>query len=79
MWICSIETMSNLTVASLEAVTTPGLQPTDMERSSSGGVMARLTISLPRTLYREFRLHALEMDTTMSALVARLIREELGS
>lgn len=41
--------------------------------------MARLTISLPRTLYREFRLHALEMDTTMSALVARLIREELGS
>ena len=40
--------------------------------------MARLTISLPRSLYRQIRLHALEQDTTLSALLARLIREELG-
>ena len=41
--------------------------------------VARLTVSLPRNLLRQFRLHALEQDTTLSALLARLIREELGS
>lgn len=39
---------------------------------------ARLNVSLPRSLYRGFRLHALDQDTTLSALVARLIRKELG-
>ena len=39
--------------------------------------MARLTVSLPRSLYRQFRLHALDNDTTLSALMARLIRQEL--
>jgi hypothetical protein len=39
---------------------------------------ARLNVSLPRSLYRSFRLHALDQDTTLSALVARLIRKELG-
>jgi hypothetical protein len=41
--------------------------------------IARLTVSLPRNLLRQFRLHALEQDITLSALLARLIREELGS
>ena len=39
---------------------------------------ARLNVSLPRSLYRNFRLHALDQDTTLSALVAHLIRKELG-
>ena len=41
------------------------------------GLTARLNVSLPRNLYRSFRLHALEQDTTLSALIARLIRKEL--
>jgi hypothetical protein len=40
--------------------------------------LARISVSLPRTLYRQFRLHALEQDTTMSALLARLIRHEVN-
>ena len=41
--------------------------------------MARISVSLPRSLYRQFRLHALEQDTTLSALMIRLIRQELGN
>jgi hypothetical protein len=36
-----------------------------------------LSVTLPRTLYRRFRLHALEQDLTVSALIARMIRAEL--
>ena len=50
----------------------------DSEQSQALDSMARLTISLPRSLYRQIRLHALEQDTTLSALMARLIREELN-
>jgi hypothetical protein len=39
--------------------------------------MARITVSLPRSLCRQFRLHALDQDTTLSALMAKLIRQEL--
>ena len=45
--------------------------------STSSEPMARLSVSLPRSLCRQFRLHALEQDTTLSALMARLIRQEL--
>jgi hypothetical protein len=38
---------------------------------------ARLSVTLPRTLYRRFRLHALENDLTVSALITRMIRAEL--
>lgn len=41
--------------------------------------MARISVSLPRSLHRQFRLHALEQDTTLSALMIRLIRQELGN
>lgn len=41
--------------------------------------MARISVSLPRNLYRQFRLHALEQDTTLSALMAKLIRDEIRS
>ncbi|MEI6616983.1 MAG: hypothetical protein WCL59_10460 [Cyanobium sp. ELA507] len=34
-------------------------------------------MTLPRTLYRRFRLHALEQDLTVSALITRMIRAEL--
>jgi hypothetical protein len=34
-------------------------------------------VNLPRTLYRRFRLHALDQDLTVSALIARMIRAEL--
>ena len=39
---------------------------------------ARISVTVPRSLYRKFRLHALEQDTTLSALVARLIRQEIN-
>ncbi|MEA5413645.1 hypothetical protein VB757_00715 [Synechococcus sp. BA-132 BA5] len=45
--------------------------------STSPESIARLTVSLPRSLYRQFRLHAMDQDTTLSALMARLIRQEL--
>ena len=48
------------------------------EQSPDPDPVARLTVSLPRSLYRQIRLHALEQDTTLSALLARLIREELS-
>jgi hypothetical protein len=35
-------------------------------------------VSLPRSLYRQFRLHALDQDITLSALMARLIRQEIN-
>jgi hypothetical protein len=41
--------------------------------------MARITVSLPRSLCRKFRLHALDQETTLSALMAKLIRQELKS
>lgn len=52
----------------------------DIENCSDKGVQApsaRLTVSLPRGLYRDIRLHALEQDITLSALIAFLIRKEL--
>ncbi len=47
--------------------------------AESSDPMARITVSLPRSLCRQFRLHALDQDTTLSALMARLIRQELKS
>jgi hypothetical protein len=47
--------------------------------AESSGSMARITVSLPRSLCRQFRLHALDQDTTLSALMAKLIRQELKS
>ena len=45
--------------------------------AESSDSMARITVSLPRSLCRQFRLHALDQDTTLSALIAKLIRQEL--
>jgi hypothetical protein len=47
--------------------------------SSGAESIARISVSLPRSLCREFRLHALDQDTTLSALMARLIRQEINS
>ena len=47
------------------------------EHHSAAEATARLSVTLPRTLYRRFRLHALEQDLTVSALIARMIRAEL--
>jgi hypothetical protein len=49
------------------------------EATESSDPLARITVSLPRSLCRQFRLHALDQDTTLSALMARLIRQELKS
>jgi hypothetical protein len=54
-----------------------GNSPESPESSESTEPLARITVSLPRSLCRQFRLHALDQDTTLSALVARLIRQEL--
>lgn len=51
--------------------------PESPESSESTEPLARITVSLPRSLCRQFRLHALDQDTTLSALMARLIRQEL--
>ena len=51
----------------------------NLQKLDSADSMARITVSLPRSLCRQFRLHALDQDTTLSALMARLIRQELGS
>ena len=53
-----------------------GIREISAESSDS---MARITVSLPRSLCRQFRLHALDQDTTLSALMAKLIRQELKS
>ncbi|MFZ0409505.1 MAG: hypothetical protein WAM11_15560 [Cyanobium sp.] len=53
------------------------LSPAD-RGASTGESLARLSVTLPRSLYRQVRLHALDQDTTLSALLARLIRKELG-
>lgn len=47
------------------------------EHHNAAEATARLSVTLPRTLYRRFRLHALEQDLTVSALIARMIRAEL--
>jgi len=49
----------------------------DLEQPSVEPI-ARVSVSLPRSLYRQFRLHALDQDTTLSALMARLIRQEIN-
>jgi|688.fasta_scaffold1364102_2 hypothetical protein len=41
--------------------------------------LTRLNVCVPRGLYRQFRLHALEQGTTVAALVTRMIRQELMS
>ena len=45
--------------------------------SSGAETVARLSVSLPRSLYRQVKLHALDQDTTLSALLTGLIRKEL--
>ena len=50
----------------------------NLQKLDSEDSMARITVSLPRSLCRQFRLYALEQDTTLSALMARLIRQELS-
>jgi hypothetical protein len=47
--------------------------------AESSDSLARITVSLPRSLCRQFRLHALDQDTTLSALMSMLIRQELKS
>lgn len=51
----------------------------NLQKLDSADSMARITVSLPRSLCRQVRLHALDQDTTLSALMARLIRQELDS
>lgn len=59
----------------------PGLNGSSDEAGLDGPgaePMARISVNLPRSLYRQFRLHALDQDTTLSALVTRLIRQEIS-
>jgi hypothetical protein len=63
-----------LKVASADPSARPGM----VSESADAEILARLSVSLPRSLYRQLRLHVLEQDTTLSALLARLIRKELG-
>ncbi len=70
--------MTNSLIRCLDATADQKAHPAVREQSHELDPVARLTISLPRSLYRQIRLHALEQDTTLSALLARLIRDELG-
>ena len=38
---------------------------------------ARLSVSIPRGLYKRFKMHALNKNTTISALIIELIKREL--
>lgn len=40
--------------------------------------LTRLPVTLPRTLFCRLRLHAADQNISPSALVVRMIREELG-
>lgn len=53
--------------------------PESLESIENLEPLARITVSLPRSLSRQFRLHALDQNTTLSALLARLIRQELDN
>lgn len=53
-------------------------EPPAPEGTGSEEPLARISVSLPRTLYRQIRLRALDQDTTLTALIVRLIREELA-
>jgi hypothetical protein len=52
-------------------------------RSTSGSAQtcfsnqARLSISLPKSLYRQFKIHAHEKDSTLSALIIQMIKAEI--
>ena len=63
----SLDGCSDVNVARASECASPGPE-----------AVARLSVSLPRSLYRQVRLHALDQDTTLSALLVRLIRKELG-
>ncbi|MFN5161536.1 MAG: hypothetical protein ACK5IA_06585 [Cyanobacteriota bacterium] len=39
---------------------------------------ARLSVSLPRNLYKRFKLRALEKDSTLSSLIIEMIKEEIS-
>jgi hypothetical protein len=52
--------------------------PESSESAVAPEPMSRITVSQPRSLCRQFRLHALDQDTTLSSLMARLIRQELS-
>ena len=54
------------------------IHPSDRRSSQQVDSMARMTLTLPRSLCRQVRLHALEQDTTLTSLLVRLIRTELG-
>jgi hypothetical protein len=58
------------------AVLEPGSRVPALHADSDS--LARLSVTLPRNLYRKVRLHALDQDTTLSALIAALIRKELS-
>ena len=69
--------MASSTGPCMTAATTSDLLIDADPQEQSDQAVARLTVTLPRNLYRQFRLHALDQDTTLSAMMARLIREEL--
>lgn len=48
------------------------------DRPLSEEPLARISVSLPRNLYRQIRLRALDQDNTLTSLIVRLIREELA-
>jgi len=70
--------MATSTGSCVSPSTDPDLLPDRDPQEQSDQAVARLTVTLPRNLYRQFRLHALDQDTTLSAMMARLIREELA-
>jgi hypothetical protein len=47
-------------------------------RNSTVPDQARLSVSLPRNLYRRFKLRALEKDSTLSSLIIEMIKEEIS-
>jgi hypothetical protein len=48
-----------------------------VDSPNAGGHIVRLSVALPRDLHRRVRIYAIEKDTTITALIAQLIRKEL--
>jgi len=53
-------------------------EPSPSDEAGAEEPLARISVSVPRTLYRQIRLRAFDQDNTLTALIVRLIREELA-
>jgi len=54
------------------------MSPSTGSEQARCGEQARLSINLPKNLYKRLKLHAHDKDSTLSALIIQLIKDEIG-